>query len=167
LRLEKKEKLILAGFGFYGDPFTCNTDWTEENEIGRLWKRMMCYIQKSEDSISKLKKNRKWFELWIENEESRKKGFFDIFVGAQIKSIENIPYDLQIRIIPDAEYAVFTAKGNQISSDWAYEQFKIWLKKSERKSIHRFSIQVYDERFKGLDKLEESELDFYFPIGHE
>lgn len=30
--------IVLVGLSFFGDPFRTNAGWTEENEIGRLWR---------------------------------------------------------------------------------------------------------------------------------
>jgi len=164
LKTETRKQIILAGVGFYGDPFTSSAGWTEENEVGRLWNRFMGYLQNAHEPISDLLKNKEWFEVWIENEESKKKGFFEIFVGTQIDSIKDIPYDLQIKILPASKYVIFTVKGKQIKSDWAYQQYKKGLDVSYKKSSYNFCIELYDERFKGMDKINESELDYYFPI---
>ena len=37
----EKRQMMLLGFSFFGDPFKISGGWTEENEIGRLWKRFM------------------------------------------------------------------------------------------------------------------------------
>jgi len=42
----EKRQMILLGFSFFGDPFKISGGWTEENEIGRLWKRFMAYLSK-------------------------------------------------------------------------------------------------------------------------
>ena len=39
----ERDKIILVGFSFFGDPFQAG-EWTEENEIGRLWNRFMAYL---------------------------------------------------------------------------------------------------------------------------
>ncbi|MBN1326802.1 MAG: GyrI-like domain-containing protein [Candidatus Cloacimonetes bacterium] len=165
MKIEKRDKIILAGCSFYGDPFTSSSGWTEENEIGRLWNRLMTYLNKTKEPISKLLQNKEWFEVWIENEESRNKGFFEIFIGTNVDSVDDVPYDLQIKLLPATQYAVFTVKGEKIKSDWAYQLYQKGLKeKKYRKSSYEYCIELYDERFKGVDKILESELDYYFPI---
>ena len=42
-RLVEADRITLVGFSFFGDPFRMSAGWTEENEIGRLWKRFMAY----------------------------------------------------------------------------------------------------------------------------
>ena len=152
------------GLSFFGDPFSSSAEWTEENEVGRLWNRFMGYINNTEE-LKYLLQKEKWYEVWIEHPESKEKGFFEIFVGTNIDSLDNVPYDLQIKVLPATEYAVFTVKGEQIKTDWAYQQYKKGLDTGKyRKSSFDFCIELYDERFKGVDKISESELDYYFPI---
>jgi predicted transcriptional regulator YdeE len=164
MKIVEREQILLAGFGFYGDPFTSKAGWTEENEIGILWSRFMGLLFKPESPIAHLKNNKEWFEVWIETEESAEKGFFEIFVGTQIDSCEKVPYIMQMKVLPKSQYAVVTACGKQIQSEEPYNEFQKWLKTSKFIKIEKYSIQVYDERFKGMDKIEESELDFYYPI---
>lgn len=164
MKIIERKQMILAGFSFYGDPFNSKAGWTEENEIGILWKRFMNLLYEKNSPIAHLKDNREWFEVWIESEESSTKGFFEIFVGIEVKNLENIPHIMLLKILPECRYAVYTAKGEAIKSDEPYISFQNWLKESKSKQSHNFSIQVYDERFKGMDKISESELDFYFPI---
>ena len=41
-----KDQMVLLGFSFFGDPFEFSAGWTEENEIGQLWRRLMAYLEK-------------------------------------------------------------------------------------------------------------------------
>ncbi len=54
-RLVDKDQIILVGFSFFGDPFKFSGGWSEENEIGRLWKRFMAYLQEAGHPISSVK----------------------------------------------------------------------------------------------------------------
>jgi predicted transcriptional regulator YdeE len=164
MKIVERDQMLLAGFGFYGDPFTSQAGWTEENEIGILWSRFMKMLFNADSPIAQLKDNKEWFEVWIDSEESVEKGFFEIFVGTQITSCEKVPYNMLIKVLPPASYAVITATGNMIKSEEPYNEFHNWLKSVPYDQAGRFCVQVYDHRFKGIDKIEESELDFYFPI---
>jgi hypothetical protein len=44
-RIIEKDQIILVGFSFFGDPFATSAGWTEENEIGRVWQRLMAYLE--------------------------------------------------------------------------------------------------------------------------
>ena len=43
-QIVEKPQMMLLGLSFFGDPFSLSAGWTEENEIGRLWKRFMAYL---------------------------------------------------------------------------------------------------------------------------
>ena len=75
----------------------------------------------------------------------------------------NYEGDFYEGFLPATEYAVFTLKGKQISSDWHLE-IDQWISKAGYQGAHPFSFQYYDERFKGLDKIGESQLDVYMPV---
>ncbi|MCF7920571.1 MAG: GyrI-like domain-containing protein [Candidatus Cloacimonetes bacterium] len=164
MKIVEREQMLLAGFGFYGDPFNGKAGWTEENEIGILWSRFMGLLFKPDSPIAHLKENKEWFEVWIETEESAEKGFFEIFVGTQVSGYEDVPYTMQMKVLPKASYAVVTAHGSSIKSEEPYIEFQKWLKSSGTEQKYKYNFQTYDERFRGIDKIAESELDFYFPI---
>lgn len=158
-----KESTNLMGLSFFGDPFSSSAEWTEENEVGRLWNRFMGYINNTEE-LKYLLQKEKWYEVWIEHPESKEKGFFEIFVGVEISSSDQVPLLFLIKNLPATEYAVFTVRGNKIMTDWPNKQYDEWLKNSVYVAGEDFMIEIYDSRFKGMDKLEDSELDYYFPV---
>jgi hypothetical protein len=43
-RILEKPGILLVGVSFFGDPFNINAEWSEENEIGRLWNRLFSHI---------------------------------------------------------------------------------------------------------------------------
>ena len=67
------------------------------------------------------------------------------------------------KILPPAQYAVFTLKGEQITSDWSKMIWE-WMSGAGYESAYPYGFQLYDQRFKGLDNLEGSELDVYVPV---
>jgi AraC family transcriptional regulator len=159
----EKDRIILLGLNFFGDPFTM-AGWTEENEIGRLWKRFEAYLTQNADRIKNVKDFQVGYEVWSADEETAAKGNFDIFVGLEIKDLADVPPDLLIKVLPATKYAVFTFEGKQITSDWPRMIYQEWLPDSGYQSAHQYNFQLYDERFKGLDKIEESAIDVYVPI---
>ena len=78
-----------------------------------------------------------------------------------IKSLQKLK--LLVKILPATEYAVFTLQGEQISSDWHLE-IDQWIAAAGYQRVHPYSFQYYVERFKGLDQIEESQLDVYMPV---
>jgi AraC family transcriptional regulator len=163
----EKGPITLVGLSFYGDPFSVSGGWTEENEIGRLWVRFERYLSQHPDKIKRAKSREVAFEVHIEHEETSSKGLFEIFVGMEVEKLEDVPVELLVKTLPATQYAVFTLKGMQISSDWGRMIYQDWLPQSGYQLAHPFSFQLYDERFKGLDRLEESALDLYMPVKSE
>ncbi len=162
--IKKISQLNLAGFSFFGDPFKMSGDWSEENEIGRSWKRFMQYCAANQDKLGFLKSEQVMYEMHILHAESKTTGEYEIFVGVEVEQIGAMPVELSLKLIPAATYAVFTFRGQEIISDWAREIFSVWMPGSGYESGGDYSFERYDERFKGLDRLEESVLDVYIPV---
>jgi predicted transcriptional regulator YdeE len=158
-----KDEIMLVGISFYGDPFETSAGWTEENQIGRLWQRLMGYLAENGDAIEPRVAAEVSYEVHVYGPETLTKGLFEVFVGIPVSRLEAVPIDLLVKILPAAQYAVFTFQGKQISSDWHLE-IDQWIAKAGYRQALPFSFQYYDERFKGIDHIEESELDVYMPV---
>jgi predicted transcriptional regulator YdeE len=165
--ITEKEWLVV-GMSFYGDPFNKASGWSEDNEIGILWKRFMAFIQKNSAAISGAIKHAvdpgAALEIHVYTEETVEKGIFEVFVGARVEKLEDVPVECVVKALPATQYAVFTIKGEQITSDWGKMIYHDWLPSSGYCESHKYHIQYYDQRFKGLDKIEESTLDVYVPV---
>jgi len=157
------KEILLVGLSFFGDPFSTNAGWTEENEIGRLWNRWCKFLGENPGCIQHIKNDRQSYEVHVEHEETASKGHREVFVGIEVEKLENVPVDLLVKILPAATYAVFTLKGKEIFSDWP-KIIGEWMSSSEYESASHFGFELYDERFKGLDKIDDSVLDVYIPI---
>jgi len=158
-----KPKINLVGMSFYGDPFDTRGCWDEENEIGRVWSRFMTYYEDYKDQIRHLTDPGAAFEVHIYNQETTSKGYFEVFVGLQVVQIEYVPVELLAKTLPATRYAVFTFRGEEISTDWEM-QIDGWIKDAGYQRAHPFSFQYLDHRFKGVDRLDDSELDVYMPV---
>ncbi len=163
-RIVHGEQLILLGLSFYGDPFQTSAGWTEENEIGRLWKRFMVFLEGHRNQLPQIVDPDTCYEVHIESEERVITGNYEIFVGVAIKQIEHLPVTTLVKVLPATDYAIFTLQGEQISSDWHKLIYLDWLPRSGYEFAHNYSFQLYDHRFKGLNNLAESTLDVYMPI---
>ena len=159
----EKEQIILLGFSFFGDPFKTSAGWTEENEISRLWQRFMTYLAEHGDRIKHVANDKVCYEVHVTHEETTAKGNFEVFVGMEVGKLEDVPVELLVKILPPTKYAVFTLKGTQIASDWP-KMIQEWFLRSDYQQAYKYGFQLYDERFKGLDNLEESGLDVYVPV---
>ena len=163
LRICERDRLLIAGFGFFGDPFGLSGEWTEANEIGRLWHRYMTFMHSPGAQSPQILNPAIGYELWIEQADTRAKGFWEIFVGQEIADIAAVPVELSTKALPAATYAVFTLCGEQIASDWQRAMLDS-LSESGFQQALPYSFEQYDHRFKGMERLAESEIDVYIPI---
>lgn len=159
------EPIYLIGMSFYGDPFELHSGWDEENQIGVLWQRFMGYLAAHPEIVRAPRPSAAMYEVHIYTKETRQKGLFEVFVGTacNLEALQDVPVELCAKVLPAARYAVFTFHGTEITSDWE-SMIQNWLASSGYRSALAFNFQYYDERFKGLDRLEESILDVYIPI---
>ena len=162
-RFVQKKEITLVGLSFYGDPFETSPGWTEENQIGRLWQRLMAYFEENNQAITQCAQADASYEVHIYGPETITKGLFEFFVGFNVIRLGSVPLDLLVKKLPPAEYALFTLEGTQISSDWHME-VEQWITSAGYQRSLPFSIQYYDERFKGVDQIEESVLDVLIPV---
>jgi AraC family transcriptional regulator len=160
----ERDRIILMGFSFFGDPFASSAGWTEENEIGRLWTRFMAYLAANEQIMPALVDSQKAYEVHITHAETSERGEFEIFVGAEISSVTDAPIETVVKVLPPGRYAVFTLQGEEIASDWHRVIYHDWLPGSGYQADPIFGYQLYDSRFKGVQNLPESVLDVYVPL---
>lgn len=157
-------QIVLLGLSFFGDPFKLSAGWTEENEIGRLWSRYTAFLTEHSQRIRHVTDERVAYEVQVYSKDTQRTGEFEVFVGTSVDRLEEVPLELSAKILPPATYAVFALEGEQIASDWALTILTEWMPQSGYASDYQYSIQRYDERFKGLDRLEESKLDVLIPV---
>ena len=160
----EKDQMILVGLSFFGDPFEMSAGWTEENEIGRLWNRFTAYLTEHGHHIKHIKGDHVAYEVHIESEETAVTGNHEVFVGVEVEQLEDVPVEVLVKILPRTTYAVFTFKGEQITSDWSRMIYHEWIPGSGYQVAYKYSIQLYDQRFRGLENLDESEIDLYVPV---
>lgn len=158
----EKDRIILVGFSFFGDPFRFHGGWSEENEIGRLWSRFMAYLEQHAGELAAADLNTA-YEVHLDSAERERTGEYEVFVGVAVDTIGSVPVQTLVKILPPATYAVFTLAGDQIISDW-YRQIEDWMVRTGYQRAHPYSFEYYDERFKGMDRIDESLLDVYVPI---
>lgn len=166
-RIIQQGQMILAGLSFFGDPFAESAGWSQENEIGRLWQRFIELLAQEGAQIQHQKNPETHYEVHISHPETADKGHLEVFVGVELGELVALPVEFSVKILPSTSYAVFALKGQQITGDWPMEIYGAWLPQSNYEVAHPYMFQLYDHRFKGMDRLDESELDIYVPLqGH-
>jgi len=158
-----KGRIILIGMNYYGNPFHTEKSWSDKNEIGILWKRAEAFFIEHKKDFEEIINPDEMYEVHIESEETAKTGKFEVMIGAEVNKIENIPLELNIKIIPETTYAVFTLKGDNITSNWAEKIYKEWLMNSDYDLSAKYQIQLYTKKFIGIND-PESEVYIYVPI---
>lgn len=158
------ESLSLLGMNFYGDPFKNNNFWDEENEIGHLWNRFINYFKNNQKGFKRRIETDVSLEIFIPSDDYKTHGVCEIFVGVIVDKLDIIPINCVAKKLPKCTYAVFTVKGEKINSDWQNKIFSEWLPQSDYELQYDFNIQYYDKRFKGINQLNNSEIDVYLPI---
>lgn len=159
--IQPQPQKLLAGFSFFGDPFHSHAGWTEDNEIGRLWKRLGHYLETTKGQAD----HDGMYEVFIQNTETPITGEFEVFVGFEVPSADEVSFELSLKVLPAATYVLFLLQGSHMQQDGAF--FDDWLAENGYKQSYPLFIQRYDHRFKGLDKLDESALEFWAPVVHK
>jgi predicted transcriptional regulator YdeE len=162
-RLIDAGPMTLVGLSFYGDPFRFHGGWEQENEIGRLWARFMAYYDRRRAEIRHMVDPSVMYEVHVEHAETARTGEFEVFCGVEVTRLDETPVELVAKVLPATQYAVFTLRGSEISSD--YNQAMVdWMARSGCKRGHAYGFQRYDERFKGVENIENSVLEAYVPV---
>lgn len=160
-KLITMDPLHLMGMNYYGDPFSQKGGWSTDNEIGRTWERFMTYVQATPSRPSGNEPG-VLYEVHLYTEETPKTGAFEVFVG-ESSLWESVPLNLVTKDLPGGQYLVLTLTGDQITGDC--EQAAMEAAKQVGKTPDpRYVILRYDHRFKGMDRLAESELDVLIPV---
>jgi len=165
-RLIEGPPLLLAGMSFFGDPFRMSGDWSEENEIGRLWQRFGAYLQAHPDCLELASEAGVSYEVHLQHEATLRTGEVDVFAGLPVTptALERLPVALLLRRLPACRYAVFTLRGAEITADWPQQIYEQWLPGSGFVEAYPYHAQRYDGRFKGLQDIEHSLIEVYVPI---
>ena len=154
----------LVGFNFFGDPFRSYGGWSAENEIGRLWQRWLAYLQNAPPQLTTPQFSNVLYELHIYHPETPQSGEWEVFVGFEVDEFDELPPEVVAKMLPASRYAVFTLVGQEIVVDWHWLLDAEWLPELGVQRSTTFSLQYYDTRFKGMDAIDESELDVYIPL---
>lgn len=88
---------------------------------------------------------------------------FSYIIGAEVTNTEEIPAGMVAKVIPAAQYAIFTAVGripDSIQKTVKYI-YKEWLPQSAYQRRNSADFELYDERCR---KGENAEVDIYIPI---
>jgi Uncharacterized protein conserved in bacteria len=164
-RIVERGPILLVGMGFFGNPFSEASAWDEENEVGSLWKRFYSFLESSPEAIAdRVEPSMVGYELHISSPETRKTGRYEVFVGLEVRSLVSVPVVCSAKILPATEYLVATLRGEDIGGAGIGRLYSEIAPGLGRRPEESYSFELYDERFKGMDRLAESEIDYYVPL---
>lgn len=164
-RIVERGPILIVGMGFFGNPFAGASAWDEENEIGSLWKRFYAFLDSAPSAIAdRAEPPAIGYELHIAAPETRMTGRYEIFVGVMVRSLASVPIACSAKILPAAEYAVASLRGGEIGGEGIGRLYSEIVPGLGRMPDESYSFERYDERFKGMDRLSESEIDYYVPL---
>lgn len=159
----ERDRIILAGMVFYGDPFKDNEGWSEENEIGKLWGKFSTVWDRGGEWTERVINPDIGYEVHIEPDDYHETKEFYVMVGAQVEEVEHLPLEFFVKVLPSTTYAVSTLRGSEITSNWPDTIYKEWLPQSAYEEAYKFTVERYGPSFKGTDD-PESELEIWVPI---
>lgn len=156
------ESLLLGGMSFYGDPISTKGGWEEENEIGKTWKRFMEFI--NENPVRPYSVQGSYmYEVHIYNQETPTKGYFEVVVGEEVNTKE-LPIAIGSKFIASSDYLKITLVGKEIISDWCQKLDTEIITSRNLRRNYNYIIQAYDERFRGMNNIADSEIDVFIPV---
>ena len=166
--LIEKEKIKLIGLNYHGS--IAENGVAFEEMVEDLWRRLSEFCINRWESIEDEVINPEHsYEVQVWNEEElEKSGQMNVFVGFEFADLERIPVQLVAKVLPGGKYLAFTLEGEEIR---AWEEYLLrewfpgsdyWLRSFDEQLFH---VQCFHEnKFKGIDNLEESELKVLVPV---
>jgi predicted transcriptional regulator YdeE len=162
--IEVRPRVILAGLSFYGNPFARSAGWTEGNEIGALWSRFMRMREDAQQELPAAVEPDFMYELHIPDAQTGETGEYEVFIGYRIEEVALLPLGLLAKVVPEATFARFTVTGNAIVETDTYSGMYSWIAGNNLEPAAEWMYNRYNDRFKGMDRLEESAIDVFIPV---
>ncbi len=106
------------------------------------------------------------YELHIGTDEYEETHEYYVMAGVEIEAdaLASMPEVSFAKVLPPQTYAVFTLKGEAMTSNWGDAIYQHWMPESGHKETASITIEVYDgDRFKSFDD-PDSELDVWVPL---
>jgi AraC family transcriptional regulator len=163
-KIIEQGEMIIVGMVYYGNPFKDVEVAPEQNEVGKLWTRFSTYWDSHREAFKHEVNTSVGWELHITTDEYEETKEYYVMVGIEVSRIEDLPAPIFAKVLPAGQYAVFTLKGEQMTSNWGDAIYKEWLPSSAYEEATGCTIERYDEdRFKGWGD-PDSEVEIWVPV---
>ncbi len=136
--LTKKGELIIVGITIR----TSNEQGKAEKDIPMLWNTFM--TEKWYDKIPN-KKDDTIYAVYTDYEGDYREPY-TMLLGCEVSSLNNIPEELAVKIVPKATYARFISKGDLTKEAIINTWMEIWDTQLDR--AYTCDLEVYGERAK-------------------
>lgn len=136
LELKKLKELMIVGI----EVRTSNLNGQAAKDIPALWNRWM--TEQIDKKIPN-KVNNTMYALYTDYEGDHNQPYTTI-IGCEVENLDNIPEEFTVKIIPEAQYAQFTAEGDLTKNAVIDVWMQIWNSSIDRK--YTTDIEIYDER---------------------
>ncbi|MEI6865608.1 GyrI-like domain-containing protein [Flavicella sp.] len=132
----KREAFTLVGISTR----TSNVKGKAEIDIPKLWSQFM-----SNQAINSLpnKLNDNIYALYTDYE-SDYNGEYTVIIGYQVASLDSIPGEFTVKVVPESNYKKFTAKGDLTKDAVINTWMEIW--KKDLKRTYTTDIEIYGEK---------------------
>ncbi|MEO9512554.1 MAG: GyrI-like domain-containing protein [Flavobacteriaceae bacterium] len=132
----KKEALTIVGIATR----TSNESGKAENDIPQLWQKFMA------DGVTNRipnKVNDTIYAIYTDYESDHTKPY-TLVIGCHVDSLDNIPEDMTVKMVPEANYNTFIAKGDLTKDAVINTWMEIW--KTPLKRTYTTDIEIYGEK---------------------
>jgi hypothetical protein len=161
IEIIKLGPLLLGGMSFYGDPISSKGSWDSENEIGKTCQRFTEFIKENPKRL--YSQNEPFlYEIHIYGNETKSKGFFEVFIGEEINT-SPLPLALSSKYIPASSYLNIVLFGQEIVTDWWQELDTRIIPSMGVKRNFAYIIQKYDDKF-SMRSIGDSTMNALIPV---
>lgn len=132
----KKEALTIVGLSAR----TSNDPGKADVDIPQLWEKFMA--QNTQQRIPH-KVDNTLYAIYTDYEGDHTQPY-TIVVGCNVNKLDNIPEDLTVKIIPEAQYTQFVAKGDLTKDAVINTWMEIW--KTDLKRAYTTDLEIYGDK---------------------
>jgi predicted transcriptional regulator YdeE len=163
-KIVEQNEMTFIGMVYYGNPFKDVEVTPDQNEVGKLWARFSTYYDNHREAFKQEVNAKVGWELHITTDEYEETKEYYVMVGVEVSEIEDLPLPAFAKILPGGHYAVFTLKGEEMTSNWGKAIYKEWLPSSAYEESIKITLERYDaDRFKGWGD-PDSEVEIWVPV---
>ncbi len=132
----KKDALTIVGIAAR----TSNHPGKADRDIPQLWEKFM-----ADNTVNRIpnKVDNTVYAIYTDYEGDYTQPY-TIVIGCNVGSLDNIPEDMTVKMVPESNYAQFTAKGDLTKDAVINTWMDIW--KADLKRSYTTDLEIYGEK---------------------